>query len=148
MLESSLGGRRAACAGEEVVFTCEITGSGMLKWTIEPPQSNCILFTLLDMNVRVGTKKLDSSRKFSAVVANYSRNPNVTFLGDITSNLLVTVSPESVVSGKNVSCSDSISPVPSLPLTIAGLLRKYWAYYYYDSILLCRFTFLPTECDL
>ena len=102
------------------------------------------------MNLRVGTTKLDSTGYFNAVVADYSRNPTFTFLGNITSNLSVIVYPESVVSGKNISCDDGITntSVPSLLLTMAGLLRKYWAYYYYDSILLCRLTFLPTECDL
>ena len=57
VLESSLGERQAACAGEEVVFTCGVTGSGRLTWTIKPPQSNSIVFELRDMNVRVGTIK-------------------------------------------------------------------------------------------
>ena len=119
-----MGQRQAACAGEEVVFTCTITGSGLLKWTIEPPQSNSILFHLLDMNVRVGTTKHDATGYFNAVVTNYSRNPNHTFLGDITSNLLAIASPESVVSGRNLTCSDGVyTRVPSLSLTMAGLLR-------------------------
>ena len=124
MLESSLGARQAACAGEEVVFRCEITGSGRLTWKIEPPQDNSILFNLLDMNLRVGTRRHDSTGYFNAVVTNYSRKPNFTFLGDITANSSVIVSPESVVSGKNISCSDGINlNVPSLLLTMAGLLR-------------------------
>ena len=127
MLESSLGERQAACAGEGVVFTCVVTGSGRLTWTIKPPQSNSIVFNLQDMNVRVGTRKLDSTGYFNAVVTNYSRDPNFTFLGDITSNLLVNASPESVLSVRNLTCSDGISTtVPSLLLTMAGLLRKYW----------------------
>ena len=124
MLESSLGERQAACAGEKVVFTCAITGSGRLVWTIQPPQSNSIIFNLQDRNVRVGTSKRDATGYFNAVVTNYSRNPNYTFLGDITSNLLVIASPESVVSGRNLTCIDGISAtVPSLSLTMAGLLR-------------------------
>ena len=123
-LESTLGTRQAACAGEEVVFTCEITGSGRLTWTIEPPQDNSILFKLLDTNMGVNTRKHDSTGYFNAVVTNYSRDPNFTFLGNITSRLLVIVSPKSVASGKNITCSDGISlTVPSLFLTMAGLLR-------------------------
>ena len=123
VLESSLGGRQAACAGEEVVFTCEITGTGRLTWTITPPQSNSIVLGIVDsMNVR--TSGHDSTGYFNATLVSFSPYSSKNILTNVTSALSVIVSPESVASRKRIVCNDGISEeLPSLLLTLAGLLR-------------------------
>ena len=127
MLESSLGERQAACAGEEVVFTCEITGTGRLTWTITPPSNNFITLGIVEHNMDIRTSGQDLTGYFIATVISFSRYSSISFLANVTSNLSVIASPGSVASEKRIFCNDGISEEPpSLFLTMAGLLRQYW----------------------
>ena len=120
VLESSLGGR-AACPGETVVFECQVKQAGRLTWRIAPPANNTIL---LDLSKHGSFTGQDISGLYSAIVTNYSRNPQVQFLGDISSNLSVVASPESVRGLKMITCSDGITaPIPSLLLVLASESR-------------------------
>ena len=94
------------CEGEIVVFTCEVTGPGILKWGIDPYVDivhNPIRFRLRDEYVTVGYAINGTNGLYNATVTNVSRDPYHGGLGNITSELhIVAVSGQRI----EVQCDD------------------------------------------
>ena len=94
----------AICPREEVILTCTVTGGVSLEW---------------------------SSTAFSPVVRFVGNDPvgqpisrgifTATLISALTSTLRVTVTPEAMLNGTVVTCSDQLNPV-SITLTLAGAL--------------------------
>ena len=94
----------AICPREEVILTCTVTGGVSLEW---------------------------SSTAFSPVVRFVGNDPvrqpisrgifTVTLISALTSTLRVTATPEAMLNGTVVTCSDQLNPV-SITLTLAGAL--------------------------
>ena len=120
------------CPGEEVKITCVVVGAGELIWRIEPPEDS-ISFSLNELHL----SGQDSIGFFSAVVTNYSRDPDISFLGNLTSELVVVASSQSVGrEGKVIMCDDGLSSeLPTIRLTLAGrvLMIIMYIYHYFES---------------
>ena len=107
-LASNAERRQSICEGEVVVFTCEVWGSGVLRWGINPYvdiDHNPIRFRLRD-NLAVGYTVKGTGGLYNATVLYVSVDPMNTLLGDITSELRILA-----VSGQRVEvqCDDGIS---------------------------------------
>ena len=107
-------GRQAACPGEEVTFTCNVTEAVTLRWDINL-LSGSIRFGPNDVLNNASTR-MDPSGRFTAVLT--SAMQNGLFI-DFTSQLMVTVSE--MLNGTVVQCSDGDSISMSKTLNIAGI---------------------------
>ena len=98
-------GRQAACPGEEVTFTCNVTEAVTLQWDINllRDPSVSIRFGPNDILNNASTR-MDPSGRFTAVLTSVMQNG---LFGDLTSQLMVTVSE--MLNGTVVQCSDTIS---------------------------------------
>ena len=110
-------GRQAACPGEEVTFTCNVTDAGALQWDINL-LSDPIRFAPIDI-LNNATTMMDSSGRFTAVLTSAMQNG---LFGDLTSQLTVTVSE--MLNGTVVQCSDGTSLSMSKTLNIAGIVTS------------------------
>ena len=112
-------GRQAACPGEEVTFTCNVTGAAGLQWDILSLLSDPIRirFTLGDIRNNISTR-MDSSGRFTAVLTSVMQNG---LFGDLTSQLMVTVSV--MLNGTLVECSDAHSISVNTTLNVAGIVH-------------------------
>ena len=95
--------RGGICPGEEVILTCTVTGGVSLEW---------------------------SSTRFSPVVQFLRDTPvgqppvdrgifTATLISALTSTLRVIATPEAMLNGTIVTCSDQLNP-RSVTLTLAG----------------------------
>ena len=101
-LTSSVQG--GICPREEVILTCTVTGGVSLEW---------------------------SSTAFSPMVRFVGNDPvgqpidrgifTATLISALTSTLRVTATPEAMLNGTVVTCSDQLNPM-SITLTLAGVL--------------------------
>lgn len=90
-LTSDADERQSLCAGEIVIFTCEVRGVGILKWGINPYvdiDHDPIRFRLRD-NVNVGHKVFGTDGLYNATVTSVSHDPTIPTLGNLTSELSV-----------------------------------------------------------
>ena len=120
VLTSTLGGKHA-CIGQEVTFTCEVTGAGRLTWVIidNVTEENTILFDLFEDSSSLSGSHHDSTGRFTASLTNFSHNdPPYSFLGNLTSNLSVETS--SADDHFTIGCQDGIINDIHLNLSIAG----------------------------
>ena len=120
-LLSNLAGR-AACAGENVILTCDILEAGILTWIIGS-SDNTIDFELSDDSSL--TTQTDSTGQFTASLIHYSRDQQYSFLGNLTSTLHTHINPSIIDYPVIVYCNDGIREMtPSFELSIAGNLSK------------------------
>ena len=112
-------GRQAACPGEEVTFTCNVTESVRLRWIAEPfiMQSDLVQFSPAAMD---GDMVMDPSGQFTAVLDSITLSGGV---ADFTSRLIVTASVSGQLNGAVVQCSGQPSTMMSRPLIIAGTMQ-------------------------
>ena len=103
-LSSSLDatGRRHACSGETLTFTCEVTGT-MLIWTTESDQNRLIFFD---------NDRVDTVRVTQEVRAILLRNNPSSIIGErrLSSVLLIPVTTHSQMNAINVTCSSGTPP--------------------------------------
>ena len=100
-------GRGAICPGEEVTLTCTVMGGVFLEW--RSTAFNRVVYLVDDAVGQMVIRGI-----FTA---------NLTFtppLADLTSTLKVTVTPEAMLNGTVVTCSDQLNPV-NITLTFAGV---------------------------
>ena len=95
-------GRQAACPGEEVTFTCNVTESGGLRWIAEPhiTQSDPVLFT--GASATAG-ETIDPTAQIH-IVLDAVRNTFDPRLSDFVSTL--TVRNSTALSGTVIQCSN------------------------------------------
>ena len=112
----------AICPGEEVTLTCTVTGEPLLGWS-SAAFRNPVRYIESDPIGQVINRGI-----FTATLI---RTPP---LASLTSTLRVTATPEAMLNGTVVTCSDQFNPM-SITLTLAGglicmkvLLNKYCAY--------------------
>jgi len=105
------------------VFTCKVTGPGILKWGIDPYvdiDHNPIRFRLRD-KLKVGYRVNGTDGLYNATVISFSRNPNIRLLGNLTSELSVLA-----VSGQRiqVQCDDGTTGRQTADMPPAGKYVK------------------------
>ena len=106
MTSSAQGG---ICHGEEVILTCTVTGGATsLEWSSTAFSNDPVTFLVND---RVGLM-----RNRGIFTATLTSTPP---LSDLTSTLRVTATPEVMLNGTVVTCSDQLNPM-SITLTLAG----------------------------
>ena len=100
-------GRQAACPGEEVTFTCNVTDGGVLQWIAEPhiTQSNPVTFSVA--SATVGDTR-DPTAQIHIVLDDVSPGSDPR-LGDFVSTL--TVRNSTALSGTVIQCSNGIITV-------------------------------------
>ena len=101
--------RGAICPGEEVILTCTVTGGVSLEWS-SAAFSPVVRF--------VGNDPVGQPIDRGIFTATLTFTPA---LADLTSTLRVTATPEAMLNGTVVTCSDQVNPV-SITLTLAGAL--------------------------
>ena len=104
------------CYGDTVVFTCNVTGSGTLEWTIESlfPLGEVGFYIYKD---RPGSVLVPESfpEVINVTLISADQNPMHNELGNLSSQITVLVTNNTL--GKNVSCSDRIQEmIPSIPI--------------------------------
>ena len=105
MISSARGG---ICPGEEVILTCTVTGGATsLEWS-STAFSSPVTFLVND---RVGLMR---NRGIFTTTLTFTPP-----LSDLTSTLRVTATPEAMLNGTVVMCSDQLNPM-SITLTLAG----------------------------
>ena len=102
----------AICPGEEVTLTCIVVGGVILEWRSEA-FNPFIRYTQFELGVVV------VRGVFTATLT--SVTPNSTILGSLNfvSTLRVTATPEAMLNGTVITCSDGTNPI-STTLTLAG----------------------------
>ena len=113
----------AVCPGEEVTLTCTVTGGVSLEWN--SPAFDPTVRYLGNDPVGIPIERGD----FTAILISSIPTPTPS-LFDFTSTLRVTATPEAMLNGTAITCTDQLNPM-SIFFTTAG-----------DS-LSCKFT-----CDL
>ena len=105
---------QSVCPGEEVIFTCDVIGSGRLTWTIN--------YTKVIFSVRNSTNETEMTEYFQATLTNTTQDMNYSFLGNLSSELLVIASSNWIVNKIVIQCNDGITEQkpPSFELTLAG----------------------------
>ena len=105
----------AICPGEEVTLTCIVTGGVILEWNS----------VALNPTIRYAQNSMQGLVQnhgiFTAVLTSVSTNP--TFHFDFNSSLRVTVTPEVMLNGTVITCTDTLNPI-STTLTLAGTYFK------------------------
>ena len=102
----------AICPGEEVSLTCIVTGGVLLEWS-STAFSPVVRFIANDPVGRMVDRGI-----FTATLNSEAPNPTPP-LADLTSTLRVTATPEAMLNGTVVTCSDQLNPV-SITLILAG----------------------------
>ena len=97
----------AICPGEEITFTCIVTGEVLLGWN-STAFRNPIWYIVND--------PIGQMRVRGIFTATLTLTPP---LANLTSTLRVTATPEAMLNGTVVTCSDQFNPV-SITLTLAG----------------------------
>ena len=97
-------GQDAICPGEEVTLTCTVMGRVLLEWSS----------TAFNRPVRYIVND-----PVGQMVNHGIFTANLTFTLPLTSTLRVTATPEAMLNGTVVTCSDQFNPV-SITLTLAG----------------------------
>ena len=107
----------AICPREEVILTCTVTGGVSLEWssTAFSPVVRYFENDPLERPIERGI--------FTATLISEAANPTPS-LADLTSTLRVTATPEAMLNGTVVTCSDQLNP-RNIILTIAGVFIIY-----------------------
>ena len=101
----------AVCPEEEVTLICTVTGGVTLDWS-------SMAFRPKIRYTQSSTKGLPVNRGiFTAVLTSVSPNPT-SFL-DFNSTLRVTATPEAMLNGTVITCTDTLNPISTI-LTLAG----------------------------
>ena len=101
-------GQGAICPGEEVILTCTVMGRVLLEWSS----------TAFNRPVRyIVNDSVGQMVNRGIFTANLTFTPP---LADLTSTLKVTVTPEAMLNGTVVTCSDQFNP-RSITLILAGV---------------------------
>ena len=103
----------AICLAEEVILTCTVTGGVSLEW------SSTAFSPVIRYREDEPVGRMVNRGIFTATLTSESENFNPS-LSDLTSTLRVTATPEAVLNGTVVTCSDQLNPV-SVTLTLAGV---------------------------
>lgn len=93
---SSTQKERGACLGDVIVFTCTVTGSGSLEWTLEDTSN--VRYTVRD---EPGSEPGPLPDVINITLINVQSDGA---LGNFTSNITLVVSQDTV--GKHVNCSN------------------------------------------
>ena len=103
-------GRQAACPGEEVTFTCNVTDAGALVWFAEPhiSQSDPVTFSVASAATAGDTR--DPTAQIHIVLDEVSQGSDPR-LANFTSTL--TVRNSTALSGTVIQCSGGINTVSS-----------------------------------
>ena len=98
-------GRQAACPGEEVTFTCNVTDEGFLQWIAEPhiTQSNPVIYSVA--SATAGETR-DPTAQIHIVLDEVSPG-SVSQVRDFVSTL--TVRNSTALSGTVIQCSGGIT---------------------------------------
>ena len=102
----------AICPGEEVILTCTVTGGVSLEWS-------STAFSMVRFFENDPLERPLDRGIFTATLISEAANPTPP-LADLTSTLRVTVTPEAMLNGTVVTCSDQLNPV-NITLTFAGV---------------------------
>ena len=111
-------GRTSACIGEVVTYTCRVTNSPYLQWTVESfhhLDDHSILFTDWDS---VGFTQSEKDGLFNATLVGKNEGD-----WDLISNLSIRV--DSSLQNKSIQCSDGFlyaHKAPRALLPIAGMI--------------------------
>ena len=92
------------CFGDREVFQCTVTGPGVLLWVIESLKTfaaDGIIFNVAD---EPGVVPDNYPEVFKATLISVARISNNQLLGNLTSQIIVLVTPNTL--GKRVYCSD------------------------------------------
>ena len=101
-------GQGAICPGEEVTLTCTVMGRVLLEWSS----------TAFNRPVRyIVNDPVGQMENRGIFTANLTFTPP---LADLTSTLRVTVTPEAILNGTVITCSDQFNP-RSITLILAGV---------------------------
>ena len=98
-------GRQAACPGEEVTFTCTVTGTAVLQWIAEPHinQSDPVLFSVASATAGETRDPTPQIHIVLDDVRNYTFDPR---FRDFVSTL--TVRNSTALSGTVIQCSNGV----------------------------------------
>ena len=109
--------RGGICPREEVTLTCTVTGGALLEWS-STAFSGLIIYVEDDPVGRPIERGI-----FTATLISEAANPTPP-LADLTSTLRVTATPQAMLNGTVVTCSDQFNP-RSITFTIAGVFIFY-----------------------
>ena len=109
--------RGGICPGEEVILTCTVTGGTNLEWSSTAFSPVVRYF----QNEPVG--RMVNRGIFTATLISEAPNPTPP-LADLTSTLRVTATPEAMLNGTVITCSDQLNPM-SITFTLAGMFIIY-----------------------
>lgn len=114
--------KQSICVGETVVFTCSVTGPGILTWGIDLYVNiqNPIRFRLRDGNVKVGHTFYGSGGLYNATVTSVSPDPVNNLLGNLSSELHIVVEPGRRI---EVQCGDDTTGSQTVIMPPAGTLK-------------------------
>ena len=105
------------CVGDIVVFRCEVTGSGILRWGIDPYVDigqNSLNF-LVELTVGVTVNGADGL--YNATLTSISSSDPHQRFGNLTSELSVLIVPEQRI---EVVCDDGVTGNQSIAVSPAG----------------------------
>ena len=102
-------GRQAACPGEEVTFTCNVTDAGGLQWIAEPHITQSSPVTFSGSGATAGEKR-DPTAQIHIVLDDVSPG-SIPQVRDFVSTL--TVRNSTALSGTVIQCSGGINTVSS-----------------------------------
>ena len=102
----------AICPGEEVTLTCTVTGGFILEWN--SPAFNSEIRYLGNDPAGIPTVR----GIFTTTLVSTIPTPTPS-LFDFTSTLRVTATPEAMLNGTVITCTDLLNPM-STTLTLAG----------------------------
>ena len=120
-LTSSLGDShyQSVCSGENITFICDVTtGSGILAWAINDAETFRFFLTI---DTEIDTEM--DTEYFQATLTDLTRNVNYSFLGNLSSKLLVIASSNWIVNKTTIRCHDGLiqqEEQPSFELVLAG----------------------------
>ena len=117
-------GRQAACPGEEVTFTCNVTDAAGLVWIAEPHITQSDPVTFLVASATAGETR-DPSAQIHIVLDDVSPG-SIPQLRDFISTL--TVRNSTALSGTVIQCSNGINTV-SNTLMVGSKFFYLWFIY-------------------
>ena len=115
---SSTQSEQGACLGDVIVFTCTVTGAGILEWKLDNTP-------LVHFNIEGEMSEDEGSNHIvNVTLTNVESDPMNPLLGNLTSELTISVSEDTIL--KHVQCSDgqvrTVSSIIKKQCKLCGLL--------------------------
>lgn len=105
-------GQGAICPGDEVTLTCNVTGAHSLEWS-SAAFNPTIRYYFFDSGYVL------FRGIFTATLTSVTQNPNSYY--DLSSTLRVTATPEAMLNGTVIICTDRFRSINTMTtLTLAG----------------------------